>query len=202
MQLANTDNTVWIALILAGSFIEGIYLFRWFGYVVKGSQENLPEFSIKINQLIPVSIVGIGLYVVGYFTGLQIPESAMISYLPLIFIAVIFALDFLPAAIKNSLSILGLAFYTYLIMPGYFETDMLRFLFVGIFLIGGILTFIAGYAYKGKRQGFYPVALLMYVGLVQIIQAENLLQFFFGWELMTVGSYFLIIRGKNQCHMH
>ena len=198
MQLANTGNFVWISLILVGSFIEGIYLFRWFGFVVKENNDNLPKFSTKINKLIPVSIVGFGLYVVGYYTGLQIPESAIISYLPLLFIAILFAIDFLPVVIKNSISILALAYYSYTIMPEYFENDMLRFIFVGIFLIGGILTFIAGYAYKGKRKGFYPVALIMYVGLVQIIQAENLLQFFFGWELMTVGSYFLIIRGKKS----
>lgn len=198
MQLANTGNIVWITLILVGSFIEGIYLFRWFGFVVKESHENLPEFSIKINKIIPVSIVAIGLYIVGYYSGLQIPESAIINYLPLIFIALIFAIDFLPIIIKNSISILGLAYYSYTIMPAYFENDMLRFIFIGIFLIGGMLTFIAGYAYKGKRRGFYPVALIMYVGLAQIIQADNLLQFFFGWELMTVGSYFLIIRGKKS----
>jgi len=75
---------------------------------------------------------------------------------------------------------------------------MLRFIFAAIFLVGGILTLIAGYAYKGKREGFYPVALLMFVGLAMIIQASNTLEFFFGWEIMTAGSYFLIIRGKQS----
>jgi formate hydrogenlyase subunit 3/multisubunit Na+/H+ antiporter MnhD subunit len=83
-------------------------------------------------------------------------------------------------------------------MADYQGQDMLRFIFTGIFLIGGILTLIAGYAYKGRREGFYPVALLMYAGLAQIITADNLLQFFFGWEIMTAGSYFLIIRGKKS----
>lgn len=198
MQLANNDKIIWLALILIGSFIEGIYLFRWFGYAIKEKNEDLPEFPIKLNKVIPVSIVAAGLYLIGYYTGLAIPEAAIINYIPLIFIVIIFALDFLPAYVKNSISILGLAYYSYTIIPAYFENDMLRFIFVVIFLIGGILTFIAGYAYKGKRRGFYPVALIMYVGLVQIIQAENLLQFFFGWELMTAGSYFLIIRGKKS----
>jgi formate hydrogenlyase subunit 3/multisubunit Na+/H+ antiporter MnhD subunit len=198
MQLANNQQYTFLILILVGSFIEAIYLFRWFGFVVKENNENLPEFSIKINKIIPVSIVTVGLYLVGYYTGLQISASAIINYLPLIFIAIIFAIDFLPIIFKNSISILGLAYYSYTIIPNYLENDKLRFIFAVIFLIGGILTFVAGYAYKGKRKGFYPVALLMYVGLAQIIQAENLLQFFFGWELMTAGSYFLIIRGKRS----
>ncbi|MCF8297640.1 MAG: hypothetical protein K9J13_08880 [Saprospiraceae bacterium] len=198
MQLANNNQIVWIILILVGSFLEGIYLFRWFGYAIKENNENLPVFSLKLNKVVPISIVAVGLYLIGYYSGLAIPEAAIINYIPLIFIVLIFALDFLPAYVKISISIIGLAYYSYTIMPAYFENDMLRFAFAGIFLVGGILTFIAGYAYKGKRTGFYPLALIMYVGLVQIIQADNLLQFFFGWELMTAGSYFLIIRGKKS----
>jgi len=83
-------------------------------------------------------------------------------------------------------------------MPDFYETDGLRFIFSIIFIIGGILTLVAGFAYKGKRKGFYPAALLMYAGLGQLLTAETMLQFFFAWELMTIGSYILIIRGKNS----
>jgi len=198
LSLADSGNLIWLGIILTGSFLEAIYLFRWLGYAIKENNEDLPEFSVKIHQLIPVIISGTGLYITGYFAGLQVDASSSINYIPLVFIAVIYALDFLPAYIKNTLSIAGLAFISFSVMPGYYETDMLRFIFSVIFLAGGILTFIAGYAYKGRREGFYPVALMMYAGLAQIIQAENLLQFFFGWEIMTIGSYFLIIRGKRS----
>ena len=40
--------------------------------------------------------------------------------------------------------------------------------------------------------------MIMFIGMCMLIEAENLLQFFFGWELMTAGSYFLIIRGKRS----
>jgi len=73
-----------------------------------------------------------------------------------------------------------------------------HFIFATIFIVGGILTLTAGYSQKGQRKGFYPAALLMFAGLGGIIEATSLLQFFFSWELMTIGSYLLIIRGKKS----
>jgi formate hydrogenlyase subunit 3/multisubunit Na+/H+ antiporter MnhD subunit len=44
--------------------------------------------------------------------------------------------------------------------------------------------------------GFYPSALLMYAGLAILLLAEDSFEFFAAWELLTLGSYFLILRGK------
>jgi formate hydrogenlyase subunit 3/multisubunit Na+/H+ antiporter MnhD subunit len=38
----------------------------------------------------------------------------------------------------------------------------------------------------------------MYAGLAGLLISENTLQFFTSWEMMTLGSYFLIIRGKKS----
>jgi len=198
IELAGSGDYVWLTLILTGSFIEAIYLFRWLGHAIKEKNEEIPAFSAKWQKSLPVIIVGTALYVTGYFAGLQVDAGGTINYIPLVFIALIYAIDFLPAYIKNTISILGLSVFAFLLMSDYQGQDMLRFIFSGIFLIGGTLTLIAGFAYKGRREGFYPVALLMYAGLAQIITAENMLQFFFGWEIMTAGSYFLIIRGKRS----
>ena len=198
MHLSQSGMYLWVALILIGSFLEGIYLFRWLGYAIKLDYSALPEFTIEWNKIIPTAIFGILVYVAGYFTSTYVEAIPVMTWFPLLFILVLFALDFLPAYVKNSIVILGMAYYSYTILPDLYAGDMLRFIFATIFLVGGILTFIAGYAYKGKREGFYPVALLMYAGLATIIQATNTLEFFFGWELMTAGSYFLIIRGKHS----
>jgi len=64
--------------------------------------------------------------------------------------------------------------------------------------VGGIITLLAGYTFKGKRTGFYPLVTMMFVGLIGLIEAETTLDFFFAWELMTAGSYFLIVRGKKS----
>ena len=198
MHLSEAGQFYAVAFILIGSFLEGIYLFRWLGYAIKLDYTKLPEIKMEWNKIIPVAVFGILIYVAGYFTSTLMSGLESLNYIPLLFIVVLYFIDALPIYVKNTIAILGMMFYSYQILPDLYATDMLRFVFAGIFLVGGILTLIAGYAYKGKRQGFYPVALLMFVGLAMIIQASNTLEFFFGWELMTAGSYFLIIRGKKS----
>ena len=198
MHLSKAGQFSAIAFVLIGSFLEGIYLFRWLGYAIKMDNEQLPELKIKLNTIIPVITFGVLVYGAGYYASTFMSGLQGLNYLPLLFIVALYFIDFVPAYIKNTIAILGMAFYSYQILPDLYANDMLRFIFAAIFLIGGILTLFAGYAYKGKRTGFYPVALLMYVGLAMIIQASNTLEFFFGWELMTAGSYFLIIRGKKS----
>jgi len=198
MQLSSGTGFVWVGLILLGSLLEAVYLFRWLGYALKLEHQELPSIHFSWNQILPVAVSGIALYVLGYFSTPIAPAAFTIEFLPLGFIAVIFFLDFLPAKIKNILAIAAMAVYGYMIMPGLYENDGLRFFFSIIFIIGGILTLLPGFTYKGKRRGFYPAALLMYAGLGQLLTAETMLQFFFAWELMTIGSYLLIIRGKRS----
>ncbi len=198
MQLSGAGQTTWIIAILAGSFLEAIYLFKWFGYVLKGEQKETLPFIIKPEQIIPPVVFATIAIMGGYYASIFMGEHNMINYIPLLFIAAIGVLEFLPAWIKNTLSIGGMAYIAWQTLPGLQETDMLRFIFMSIFILGGILTLLAGYHYKGKRRGFYPSALLMFAGLAGIIQAETLIQFFYSWELMTIGSYFLIIRGKKS----
>ncbi len=198
MSLSATHQYYLIAAVLIGSFFEGIYLFRWLGYAIKLDFTDLPEIKLPWDKLIPVALFGGLLYAAGIYTSTLMDGLAGMNYFPLIFIAIIYFMDGLPVYIKNTVVIAGMIFYSWQILPGLYATDMLRFVFAAIFLAGGTLTFLAGYAYKGKREGFYPVALLMYAGLALLIQATTTLEFFFGWELMTAGSYFLIIRGKKS----
>jgi formate hydrogenlyase subunit 3/multisubunit Na+/H+ antiporter MnhD subunit len=195
MDLVNSGNLLWVVAILFGSMMEAVYMIRWFGYAIKGENDYINNFEIEIHKIVPVGIVAIALYVAGYFVAPHTQVGTAINFIPLYFVAAIFILDFLPVIIKNTLAIAGMALYFYFIYP---DLDNMRLIFEAIFMVGGILTLIAGYAYKGTRPGFYPVALLMYAGLTTIIEAQTTLQFFFGWEVMTAGSYFLIIRGKRS----
>ena len=195
MTLINTGNIVWVIAILFGSMMEAVYLFRWFGYAIKGENEHLEDFKVELHKIIPVGIMAVALYIVGYFTAQYTTVGAALNFIPLAFVALLLAIDFLPVFVKNTIAIAGMAFYFYHIYP---DLDNLRLIFEVIFLVGGVLALIAGYAYKGKRSGFYPVAILMYAGLTGILEAHSTLEFFYGWELMTAGSYFLIIRGKRS----
>lgn len=197
MSLANQQHSWIIALILLGSFLEAVYLFRWVGYSIKDkSSDDIPD--APINKNFPVIIMGAGLLAsVGYYINMYFPEH-MDIYLPLAFVALMFLLDFLPAFIKNILSIGALSGYAWYMYETYQGVDNLRFFFSVIFIIGGILTLFPGFTKKGTRLGFYPAVALMYAGLGMLITATDLLQFFMAWEIMTLGSYLLIIRGKKS----
>ncbi len=198
MILAAKSNMIWVVAILVGSFFEGVYLFRWLGYAIKGEVSEKKTIKVPLHKIIPVAIVGILTYVFGFFSSTFVEGGDIINYFPLFFIAALFFVDFLPAFVKNIIAIAGMAYYGYTFLPELYEKDLLRFIFGTIFIGGGILTLIAGFYKKGKREGFYPAALIMFAGLGGIIQAENMLQFFFAWEIMTLGSYILIIRGKRS----
>ncbi len=184
-----------IGFILLGSFLEAIYLFRWLGKVLK--TEVSGTFRSELTKLLPIIISLLSIILIGgyYSTLINQGTSLSILYLPLLFVVLLFLIDFLPVIIKNSIVILIGTYYTYLILP---QLSSYRVMFGIIFLIGGILLFIPGYIKKGKRVGFYPLAVLMYAGLAGLLIAKNTLQFFTSWELMTLGSYFLIIRGKKS----
>lgn len=198
MSLASSGQIVWIIAILAGSFLEAIYLFRWFGYGLKEEIKEDQTLNFGFGKVFPVVLFGLSTFALGYYLSDLLGNTYNINYIPLIFIAVIALIDFIPAYLKNTLSIAALSYYAYTVLPGLYENDLLRFVFMSIFILGGILTLIAGFYYKGKRVGFYPAALIMYAGLAGIIEANTLIQFFFAWELMTFGSYLLIIRGKRS----
>lgn len=195
MSLSQSGQFYVLAFILIGSFLEGVYLFRWLGYSIKIENTELPLIKVEWNKIIPISVFALGLYISGYYVSSITEGAAVINYIPLFFVAFLFAIDFLPVYIKNTISIAGIGFYLYTIFPG---LEGFKLIFGLIFLAGGILTLLAGYAKKGKRQGFYPLVMLMFAGLLGLIEANSTLEFFFAWEIMTIGSYFLIIRGKKS----
>ena len=196
--LAAEGRFALLALILLGALGEAGYLFRWFGYILK--RETPPEaVACTAHKLIPVLTAlaaGWGLaYLWGSLAGDLFGRSNLLLVLPLLFALAFLLLDWLPAWVKNSLAIAGLV--------GFFaatwrEYDALQMIFAVIFTLGGALTLLASYAAHGRRIGFYPAAMLMYAGMVMLIRANTLFDFFAAWELLTIGSYFLILRGKHS----
>jgi len=65
-------------------------------------------------------------------------------------------------------------------------------------LVGGAVILLASFYNQGSRPGFYPSAMLMYAGLAMLIVAKDSFIFFAAWEFLTIGSYFLILRGKHS----
>ncbi|MBN1199243.1 MAG: hypothetical protein JXA23_07820 [Bacteroidales bacterium] len=195
MQLAGSGQFFWLGAILVASLLEGVYLFRWLGYAMKLEAPAGEPLRVGWNQYIPLGIFGLATFVTGYYATHLSSYGSLINLIPLAFALGFFLIDFLPVYIKNTLAIAGMGFYFYYLYPDLNGFDMV---FSAIFLVGGILTLLAGYAYKGKRIGFYPTALMMFAGLIGLVEAKTTLEFFFAWEVMTAGSYFLIIRGKKS----
>lgn len=187
-----------LALILVGALIEASYLFRWFGYLIK---REPPEQAIACTpfQIAPILVAVAGgwalSWIWGDLSGDHFERNNLLLALPLLFALGFLLLDWLPAWLKNTLAIAGMVAFFFLT---YTEYDPLRLIFAIIFLIGGPLIFLASYDAHGRRIGFYPSAMLMYAGLTLLIRATDTFTFFAAWELLTIGSYFLILRGKRS----
>jgi formate hydrogenlyase subunit 3/multisubunit Na+/H+ antiporter MnhD subunit len=194
MVLAQEGQWLFIIAVLLGTLLEAVYLLRWLGKILQADVKE--KIKIGFAQALPVLIAVLTLLGLSVYSSTLVPgtESLKIFYLPMLLIAALFILDFLPAWVKNTLVIAAMGYYTWQLLP---DLESYRFMFGIIFLVGGTILLIPGYAYKGKRLGFYPFVVMMYAGLAGLLLAENTLQFFTAWELMTLGSYFLIIRGKK-----
>lgn len=193
MILADGNNWAWIVLVLLGSLFEIAFLFKWFGMAFRGGEEN---FSAPLFRQLPPMIFGGGLLASAYYFTDYLGFSDLYVWLPLLVIGALFALDFLPAKIKNVLLITALGAYGYM---SYFDLqgNIMQLLFMGVFVLGGILTLFPGFVSKGTRAGFYPFAAMTIFGLTMLVKPADNLTFFMGWELMALGSYVLILRGRE-----
>ncbi|QEP44660.1 NADH-quinone oxidoreductase subunit F [Ectothiorhodospiraceae bacterium BW-2] len=195
--LAAGDRLLILGLMLFGSLLEATYLFRWFGYVLK--REPPPEEVVlaahKLAVVFATLLAGWG---VGYLWGELSNQNNLLHALPLLFALSFLLLEWLPVKVKNSLAIAGMVGWFLL---SYQEYNPLQLIYAIIILVGGPIILLASYHAHGRRLGFYPATMLMYAGLAMLIVAEDSFTFFAAWELLTIGSYYLILRGaKSEPH--
>lgn len=196
MSLGSLEAWGWITLIIIGSLLEMVYLIRWFGMVVKAEEpQDQEKPAVNVFQWVSMLIFATGLLIGGYFASGLTSVAFDMNIMLLLPVLVLFAVDFLPAWIKNTLLIGATAYYGYNIIP---TLESFSLIFGAIFIGGAIITLLFGYHFKGRRPGFYPLVAMMFGGLMMLVQAKDLLSFFFAWEVMTAGSYFLILRGKQS----
>jgi len=195
MRMAADGGMTVVWLLLLGSMLEAVYLFRWLGLVVKGQDTDEKEVSRHhLNRILPLGFFVLSGFGAGIIMANRIQGMQLIFFLPLGLAAVLYLMDFLPAAVKNTIVLAAMGVFSWFLLP---QLEGLRLIFGIIFLVGGWITLLAGYAWRGPRRGFYPMAVLMFSGLAVLLTATTTLEFFFGWEIMTAGSYFLILRGKR-----
>ncbi len=190
--LAGAGKSGIVALILIGALIEAAYLFRWFGKVMKREPETRTQ-SMPLRKVGVVMAAALSGWGAGFVWGAISEQGNLLTYAPLIFALAFLVLDFLPARVKNVLAIAGLVGFFYVNMSGY---DPLQMIFGAVMLVGGAVILLASFYERGRRVGFYPSAMLMFAGLAMLIVAKTSFDFFAAWEVLTIGSYFLILRGR------
>lgn len=193
--LADSGRLTLLGLILFGALIEAAYLLRWFGYLIKREEAAVTAPALPVLSLGMVFLAVAAGWALGYLWGELSRHANLLHAVPLLFALAFLLLEWLPARVKNTLAIAGLVGWFVVNYPGY---DPLRLIFAAVILVGGAVILLASYHATGRRIGFYPAAMLMYAGLSMLIVAQDSFGFFAAWELLTVGSYFLILRGKHS----
>ena len=194
MMLAQSHMFVWIAFLLIGSLLEAVYLLRWFNNAVRGqrSEERLP--IVPVEQKISLWIFGGLSLITGWLFSLWAMPHSMLLFIPVGTAVLLYALDWLPAKVKGGLVIVMMIGYAWLVLPG---LSGISFYFNLLFLGGGVIMTFGTLHRRGKAAGFYPLLILLFGALSDLVLAQDLLQFFFAWELMTLASYLLILRGRD-----
>jgi formate hydrogenlyase subunit 3/multisubunit Na+/H+ antiporter MnhD subunit len=190
--LAGADHLPIVGFILLGALIEAGYMFRWFGYALKReTTEAFPGFAMDKTVVVLVALAA-G-WALGFVWGGLSLNPNLLTALPILFALAFLVLEPLPAWAKNIIAIAGLVAWFVWRMPGY---DPLQMIFAVVMLLGGAIILLASFHTHGRRIGFYPSAMLMYAGLALLIESQTSFEFFAAWEVLTIGSYFLILRGK------
>ena len=192
--LAREGRLVLMGLILFGALVEAGYLFRWFGYIIKREPGDV-AVDLPRHRLATVLVAMLASWLLAYVWGELSPQANLLHSVPLLFALAFLLLDWLPARFKNTLAIAGLVAWFLASYPSY---DPLQLIFGAIILIGGAVILLASFYNSGRRPGFYPSAMLMYAGLAMLIVAQDSFTFFAAWEFLTIGSYFLIMRGQRS----
>src|SRR5262245_50920406 len=192
LELTRGGRYVWIAMIMIGSLLEAAYLFRWFGQVVHGREPI--AMRVDARKLAPIFAVVFLLAASGWITASMSGITSPWVFLPLGAGLVVLALDRLAGRLKCAIVIaLSLVGGSWLIR----DLTALSHLFAVLLLSGGIVLTIAC-AYRGdQRPGFYPPLAVLLVSLPALPRASTSLEFLFLWEMITLSSYFLILRRSN-----
>jgi formate hydrogenlyase subunit 3/multisubunit Na+/H+ antiporter MnhD subunit len=193
LLLADGGSYGWMALILIGSLLEAAYLFRWFGHA-RRQDDTQAGATTSFWQPAPVAIAALLLFGIGYLMAATMAIETPAVFLPLAAALLLWLLDAAPGRLKNPvmLAVVGAG--------GYWLTqdlEGLNRLFAYLLIGGGLLVSIAGMVRTDSRKGFYPWLALLLLSLALLLRATTSLEFFFGWELMTLSSYLLITLGRN-----
>jgi len=194
LDLSSNYEDFWIFAILLGSLFEAGYMFKWLGVTLKKNYEkDIIEYDSY--KVLAIEITNIMLLAVSLYYFIKQNHGDMGYYLPYSAGLTLFGLRFLPEKIKGIFSLTSIFVYGYLFLPH--QTGFGLF-FNAMFVFGAFVLTISTLNRKQKSDSFYALLMLMTGSLIAIVNADNILNFFVSWEIMTVTSYLLIRRGGDS----
>jgi len=193
MTFGDAKAWVWLSGLLLGSLFEVVYLFRWVGHVFgagEWTEADTPVFSRLLSLLLTaVCLIGLSLFISKFH-----PELSVLSTYPILAFILFGVLDFLPAKYKGFMLIALLGYWAwFILLPA---LPLMGQIFI-LILVGGSIAQIFGFMrYQGAAEGMFPALALLAFSLGNLVIAGTKLEFFLAWELMTLASYFLVLRGR------
>lgn len=175
--------------VLLGSLFEAAYLLRWFGSVISG----LREAAARMLPAAAAAGAALLLTALGLGGGLILGMPAMVLYWSAGAAAVLLLTVRMPSRFGGILTLALVAGFGWWSFP--LTSGLARFFWI-IFIPGGLLVLFSGLALKEKRW-FWPAAGTTVLALGLLTIASTPLEFFYAWEVMTLASYLLIIRGGD-----
>ncbi|MFA5851759.1 MAG: proton-conducting transporter membrane subunit [Spirochaetales bacterium] len=194
-SLISTGQWWIIALILGGSLVEAFYMLRWFGSLAKGGLGESGESAATLKvSILPSILAALALLGLGIFVGVGRFGIESLLWAPLAAAALFFLIDKAPGWVKGLMSILVMCAFGFLAIP---RLDGLKLFFAIMLLGGGILYTFASLYKTGTRRGLHPLLLASTLAMVGVLLASSAIELFFSWELMTIMSWLLVLRGKK-----
>jgi formate hydrogenlyase subunit 3/multisubunit Na+/H+ antiporter MnhD subunit len=195
MRLHGYGAWLFRGLILLGSLLEAAYLLRWFGYAVGAGEENGERIRAGFTKLFPPVVFALLTVAASYYlTTRSLGGARPLFVFVLLAGLALFALGRLPDLLKGLLSIGAVGALAYYLFP---STAGFSQFFSGAFLVGGGVIMIASMSRKAYSYGFHSLAVILIGSLACLTVARGPAEFFICWELMTVSSYLLIIKGRK-----
>jgi formate hydrogenlyase subunit 3/multisubunit Na+/H+ antiporter MnhD subunit len=197
MSLAAGGLYVWIAIVLAGSLLEAAYLFRWFGQVIHSPPESDALMGSGV-ALLPIFAMGLLLAGGGYLAAVLVGLDSLWVFIPLA-AGLIFCL---PNPLEGRVNCVFLLMLV--LVGGLWLTSTLtgiNYLFAVLLLTGSLVVSIACLDRPDRSPSFYALLAVMLLSLPALARASTSIEFFFIWELITLSSYFLILR-RREAEVH